>query len=191
VVTPAFSGKIKMDKDIPQPIQQIRDSTSFEGVLQLASNFMPIEGKDIRTTRAIDVAWKTRKTFTVKDWISLHELGISLWFRQYSRSSMSFKFERFPNRDKLGYKEFQELIDLLIQNNERLIELPEGESLRDESLKTWKNFIAGLVQIGLVEAKSGNRRKKIKLNDDFLFGILVILALILGMLLAVLVSFVR
>ncbi len=121
----------------------------------------------------------------------MHELGISLWFRQYSRSSISFKFDRFPNRDKLGYKEFQELIDLLLQNNERLIELPEGESLRDESLKTWKDFIAGLVQIGLVEAKSGTRRKKIKLNDDSLFAILSILALILGMLLAVLVSFVR
>ncbi|WP_017720737.1 hypothetical protein [Kamptonema formosum] len=180
-----------MDKDIPQPIQHIRDSTSFEGVLQLASNFIPIQRKDIRTTRAIDVAWKARRTFTFKDWISLHELGISLWFRQYSRSSISFKFDRFPNRDKLGYKEFQELIDLLLQNNERLIELPEGESLRDESLKTWKDFIAGLVQIGLVEAKSGTRRKKIKLNDDSLFAILSILALILGMLLAVLVSFVR
>ncbi len=191
MVTPAFSGKIKMDKDIPQPIQHIRDSTSFEGVLQLASNFIPIQRKDIRATRAIDVAWKARRTFTFKDWISLHELGTLLWFRQYSRSSISFKFDRFPNRDQPGYKEFQELIDLLIQNNERLIELPEGESLRDESLKTWKDFIAGLVQLGLVEAKSGNRRKKIKLNDDSLFAILSILALILGMLLAVLVSFVR
>lgn len=183
-----------MDKDIPQAIQQIRNSTSFEEVLQLASNFMPIEGKDIRATRAIDGAWKARRTFTFKDWISLHELGTLLWFRQYSRSSISFKFEGVSNSlyPIKPYKGFMESIIFLLKANEHLIKFSEAEPLRNESLKTWKYFMATLAYISFVEQKYGKKREKSEFNgDDLLFGILAILALIIGLLLGVLVSITR
>jgi hypothetical protein len=117
-------------------------------------------------------------------------MGISLWYKQYSSSSTSFKLEYFANNLQPKY---QEIVIFLLNQSTKVMQLQDDiESLRNESLEIWKKFIVGLVRISQLEQESGKRQKqKFKLDADSTFAILVIVALIFGMSLAIVVSFVR
>jgi hypothetical protein len=176
-----------MDKPIWQEI--LEDSKSFEEVLLLSSKLISIDRTYIRDSRAIDRAYETRQTFTLKDWQRLHDMGISLWYKQYSSSSSSFDLEYFANNLLPGY---QEIVNLLLKKSTKVIQSQDIESLKNESLKTWKHFMARLACISHIEQQSGKRqKKKFKLDADSKFAILTIVALILGISLAILVSLVR
>jgi hypothetical protein len=176
-----------MDKPIWQEIRD--DSKSFEEVLLLSSKVIPTHRKYIKDSRAIDRAYEVSQTFTLKDWQRLHDMGISLWYKQYSSSSSSFKLEYFANNLQSKY---QEVVIFLLKQSTKLMQLQDVDSLRNESLEIWKKFIVGLVRISQLEQESGKREKqKFKLDADSTFAILVIVALIFGMSLAIVVSFVR
>lgn len=176
-----------MDKPIWQEI--VEDSKSFEEVLLVSSKLISIDQRYLRDSRAIDRAYEARQTFTLKDCQRLHDMGISLWYKQYSRSSRSFELEYFANNLLPGY---QEIVNLFLKKTTKVIQSQEIESLRNESLEIWKNFIARLAYISHVEQQSGKRqKKKLKLDADSKFAILAIVALIFGISLAILVSLVR
>jgi len=177
-----------MDKPIWQQIKQ--EPKSFEEVLVLllTSKLISIDRRYIMAARAIDLAYEERKLFTVNDWIKLHDIGVSLWYRQYSSSSGSINFEYFS---KELLPKYQEILNLLLEKSTQFSQLEDIESLRDESLKIWKDFMAKLAFLSNLEQQSGNKPKKSRFNSDTLFAILVIIALILGMSLAILVSFIR
>lgn len=176
-----------MDKPIWQEI--VEDSKSFEEVLLLGSKLISIDRRYLRDSREIDRAYELRQTFTLKDWQRLHNMGISLWYKQYSSSFSSFELEYFANNLLRGY---QEIFNLLLNKSTKVMQAQDIESLRNESLKNWKDFIAKLVYISHVEQQSGKRqKKKFKLDADSKFAILTIVALIFGISLAILVSLVR
>lgn len=176
-----------MDKPIWQEI--VEDSKSFEEVLLLSSKLISIDGRYLRDSRAIDRAYEASQTFTLKDWQRLHDMGISLWYKQYSSSSSSFNLEYFAKNLLPGY---QETVNLVLKKSTKIIHSPDSESLRNESLEIWKNFMARLAYISHVEQLSGKRqKKKFKLDADSKFAILAIVALIFGISLAIFVSFVR
>ena len=176
-----------MDKPIWQEI--VEDSKSFEEVLLLGSKLISIDRRYLRDSREIDRAYELRQTFTLKDWQRLHNMGISLWYKQYSSSFSSFDLEYFANNLLRGY---QEIFNLLLNKSTKVMQAQDIESLRNESLEIWKNFIARLACISHVEQQSGKKqKKKLKLDADSKFAILAIVALIFGMSLAILVSLVR
>lgn len=175
-----------MDKPIWQEI--VEDSKSFEEVLLLGSKLISIDRRYLRDSREIDRAYELRQTFTLKDWQRLHNMGISLWYKQYSSSFSSFDLEYFANNLLRGY---QETVNLLLKST-KVIQSQHIESLRNESLEIWQNFIARLAYISHVEQQSGKRqKKKFKLDADSKFAILTIVALLFGISLAILVSLVR
>ncbi len=175
-----------MDKEIPQPIQKIRDeSKSFEEVLLLAAKFIPLNGKFIRVARIIDRQCKARKVFTLQAWSQLHDIGLALWYKQYSNSSRLFNFEDFSRRLQPGYLE---TFNFWFGENAQLIKLPDGEELGCESLKIWQEFIARMAYISYVEQQTGKKRKKRGLEPDSLIAIMTAVALVLGIGLAIAVN---
>ncbi|MEK0188490.1 hypothetical protein [Microcoleus anatoxicus] len=176
-----------MDKPIWKEI--VEDSKSFEQVLLLSSKLISIDRRYLRDSRAIDRAYEASQTFTLKDWQRLHDMGISLWYKQYSSSSSSFDLEYFANELLPGY---QQIVNLLLKKSTKMIQSQDIESLRNESLESWQAFIARLAYISHVEQQSGKRqKKKFKLDADSKFAILAIVALIFGISLAIFVSLVR
>lgn len=175
-----------MDKPIWEQIRE--DAKSFGEVLELASKLIAIQRKAITYARAIDVDYKNSKKFTLNDWKGLHNIGVSLWYKQYCVSSKSFKIDPFFNQ---FLPKYQEAINLLLQTTPQLIQLQDNESIRHESLNTWKVFIADLAYLSNQEQRAGKKPKKFQLNSDTQFGILVIVALIIGMSLAIAVSFIH
>jgi len=186
VVTSAFDGKGAMDKSVSEQIRE--DAKSFGEVLELASKLIPIQRKDITYARAIDVDYKTRKVFTLNDWKILHNIGISAWYRQYSTSSALFKFDVFSNK---FLPKYQENLNSLLQKSIQLSQSQDIEFLRRESLNIWKDFIAKLAYISYQEQVAGKKPKRFQLNPDSQFAFLAILALILGIFLAIIVSFIH
>jgi len=146
-----------MDKPIWQQIKQ--EPKSFEEVLVLllTSKLISIDRRYIMAARAIDLAYEERKLFTVNDWIKLHDIGVSLWYRQYSSSSGSINFEYFS---KELLPKYQEILNLLLEKSTQFSQLEDIESLRDESLKIWKDFMAKLAFLSNLEQQSGNKPKK-------------------------------
>jgi len=186
VVTSAFYGKVAMDKPIWEQIQE--DAKSFGEVLELASKLIAIKRKAITYARAIDVDYETTKKFTLNDWKALHKIGISLWYKQYSISLKSLKLNDFTEH---FLPKYQEVLNSFLQKYPQLIQLQDIESLRRESLNIWKDFMAELACISYQEQVAGKKPKKLQLNPDSQFAILAVVALILGILLAIVVSFIR
>ncbi len=174
-----------MDKDIWRQIEE--DSKSFEEALLLTSKVFSIPLKYLRDARLIDRAYEVRNTFTLNEWRKLHNIAVSLWYRQYYSSSNSFNYEDFSRNFLRRYKD---LIKLLLQKSHE-VNKDHIDSLRDESLKFWQDFMAGLAHLSYLEQKSGKKQKKRGLNPDLLFGIVTVITLILGISLAIFVILIR
>ncbi|MEY3866874.1 MAG: hypothetical protein RLZZ338_765 [Cyanobacteriota bacterium] len=178
-----------MDKDIRQQIQE--DTKSFEETLLVTSKLISIPLKYLREARLIDRAYEVRKTFTLNEWRKLHNIAVSLWYRQYYSSSNSFNYDDFSSNFLPRYKD---LIKLLLQKSHEVNKFKDHiDSLRDESLKFWQEFMAGLADLSNLEQKSGKKQKKrgLNLNPDLLFAIVTVITLILGISLAIFVILIR
>lgn len=176
-----------MDKDIWRQIEE--DTKSFEEALLLTSKLISIPLKYLREARLIDRAYEVRNTFTLNDWRKLHNIAVSLWYRQYYSSSNSFNYEDFSRSDFLP--KYQKLISLLLQKSTEVSQWPTVDSLQSESLKIWQEFLAKLTYLSNLEQKSGKKQKKRGLNPDLLFAIVTVITLILGMSLAIFVILIR
>lgn len=173
------------NKDIWRQIQE--DSKSFEESLLFTSKLISIPTKYLKNARLIDRAYEVRNTFTLNDWRKLHNIAVSLWYKQYYSSSNSFKYDDFSSNFLPRYKD---LIKLLLQKSYE-VNKDHIDSLRDESLKFWQEFMAGLADLSNLEQKSGKKQKKRGLNPDLLFAIVTVITLILGMSLAIFVILIR
>jgi hypothetical protein len=176
-----------MDKDIWRQIEE--DTKSFEEALLLTSKLISIPLKYLRDARLIDRAYEVRKTFTLNEWRKLHNIAVSLWYRQYDSSSNSFNYEDFSRGDFLP--KYQKLISLLLQKSTEVSQWQNVDSLQSESLKIWQEFLAKLAYLSNLEQKSGKKQKKRGLNPDLLFAIVTVITLILGMSLAIFVILIR
>lgn len=171
------------NKDIWRQIQE--DSKSFEEALLLTSKLISIPTKYLKDARLIDRAYEVHKAFTLNDWIKLHNIAVSLWYRQYYRSSNSFNFGYFSINFLPRYKD---LIKLLLQTSIEVNPCKDNiDSLRDESLKIWQDFMAKLAWISHTEQQSGKNQNKLGLDPDSQFVIFTVIALILGISLAIFV----
>lgn len=172
-----------MDKDIWRQIQE--DSKSFEEALLLTSKLISIPTKYLKDARLIDRSYEVHKNFTLSDWIKLHNIAVSLWYRQYYRSSNSFSFGYFSTNFLPKYKD---LINLLLQKSTEVSQFKDHiDSLRDESLKLWQEFMAKLAWISHAEQQSGKNQRKRGLDQDSQFAIVTVITLILGISLAIFV----
>lgn len=176
-----------MDKDIWRQIQE--DSKSFEEALLLTSKLISIPTKYLKDARLIDRAYEVHKAFTLNDWIKLHNIAVSLWYRQYYGSCNSFNFEYFSSQFLPKYKE---LINLLLQKSTEVNKSKAHiDSLRDESFKNWQDFMAKLAWLSHREQQAGKNQKKLGLDPDSQFVIFTVIALILGISLAIFVILIR
>ncbi|OCR00930.1 hypothetical protein BCD67_02920 [Oscillatoriales cyanobacterium USR001] len=171
-----------MDKDIWLQIEE--DSKSFEEALLLTSKLISIPLRYLRDARLIDRAYEVRKTFTLKDWRKLHNIAVSLWYRQYYSSSNSFNYDDFSSN---FLPKYQKLISFLLQKSTEVSQLQNVDSLKSESFKIWQEFMAKLAYLSNMEQKSGKKQKKRGLDQDSQFTIVTVITLILGLSLAIFV----
>jgi hypothetical protein len=186
IPTSLRNGAMDMDKDIWRQIQE--DTKSFEEALLLTSKLISIPLKYLREARLIDRAYEVRNTFTLNEWRKLHNIAVSLWYRQYDSSSNSFKYDDFSSN---FLPKYQQLINLLLQKSSEVSQWQNVDSLKSESLKIWQEFLAKLAFLSNLEQKSGKKQKKRGLNPDLLFAIVTVITLILGMSLAIFVILIR
>ncbi|MCT7948425.1 LPXTG cell wall anchor domain-containing protein [Ancylothrix sp. C2] len=153
------------NKPIWQQIEE--DTNSFEQVLLLTSKFISVKPKYLSYTRAIEQAYKAHKPFTLKEWQTLHDIAIALWYQQYSSSSHSFKFEDLSAQ---FLPKYQQIINLLLKKSTQLTQLQDISFLRENSLKIWQEFMARLCFISYEEKQAGKKPKKVRLDPDTQFA---------------------